>query len=110
MVWEVPLSVRATKMHIVAMIPTDNYIVAQATNKVLLSWRLRVAGFDFATAFVGLRLNAPIGPGFVLEGLGEPYPDDEAVRRVLKLRGAQEFAYSLHVRARKPSPPRPGRG
>src|SRR3712207_6539005 len=32
-------------MHIVAMIPADNYIMAQATNKVLLSRSLGGAGF-----------------------------------------------------------------
>jgi hypothetical protein len=32
-------------MHIVAMILADNYIVAQAANKVLLSWRHQVTGF-----------------------------------------------------------------
>ena len=48
-------------------------------------------------------LNLLIEGGFVLERFGEPYPDDEAVRRYPKLQGARIFAYFLHVRARKPA-------
>ncbi len=47
-------------------------------------------------------LNLLIEGGFVPEGFGEPYPDDEAVREYPGLQSARVFAYFLHVRARKP--------
>src|SRR4028119_1083387 len=37
MVWGVPLLLRTTRYTIVAMMPADNYIVAQTANKVLLA-------------------------------------------------------------------------
>lgn len=40
--------------------------------------------------------------GFVLEGMGEPRPSDEAVRRHPNLQDAQVVPFFLHVRARKP--------
>lgn len=47
-------------------------------------------------------LNLLVDAGFVLERLGEPYPDDAAVRERPGLQDAQIVAYFLHVRARKP--------
>ena len=47
-------------------------------------------------------LNGLMEAGFVPERFGEPYPDDEAVRLSPGLRGAQVFAYFLHVQARRP--------
>jgi SAM-dependent methyltransferase len=46
-------------------------------------------------------LNLLIEGGFVIERLGEPHPDDGAIREHPRLQGAREFAYFLHVRARK---------
>ena len=46
-------------------------------------------------------LNLLIEGGFVIERFGEPYPADEAIREYPRLQGAREFAYFLHVRARK---------
>ncbi len=46
-------------------------------------------------------LNLLTEGGFVIERLGEPYPDDKAIREYPRLQGAREFAYFLHVRARK---------
>ena len=47
-------------------------------------------------------LNTLLNAGFILEGFGEPYPGDEAVRERPGLQDAQVVAYFLHVRARKP--------
>jgi len=40
--------------------------------------------------------------GFVIEAVGEPYPDDETVRRCPAVQDAQIVPYFLHVRVRKP--------
>ena len=40
--------------------------------------------------------------GFVIEAVGEPYPDDDTVRRCPAVQDAQIVPYFLHVRVRKP--------
>ena len=47
-------------------------------------------------------LNLLLDTGFVLERVGEPYPDDDVVRKYPRLQSAQVVAAFLHVRARKP--------
>jgi ubiquinone/menaquinone biosynthesis C-methylase UbiE len=46
-------------------------------------------------------VNLLIDAGFVLERLGEPYADHEAVRRCPHLAGTRVAAYYLHLRCRK---------
>lgn len=60
---------------------------------------LRVPRF---TRTLGEWLNLLVDTGFLLERFGEPYPDDEAVRRCPRLQSARVVAFFLHVRARKP--------
>ena len=48
-------------------------------------------------------MNLLVDTGFGIERVGEPYPDDDAVRERPGLQDAQIVAYSLHVRARKPA-------
>jgi len=48
-------------------------------------------------------VNLLIDAGFGLERLGEPYADDETVRRCPHLAGTRVAAYYLHVRCRKPA-------
>lgn len=47
-------------------------------------------------------LNLMIATGFTVERLGEPRPDDEAVRACPPIQDSQVVAYFLHVRVRKP--------
>lgn len=47
-------------------------------------------------------LNMVMERGFILEGIEEPRPRDETVRRHPRLQAAQVVACFLHVRARKP--------
>ena len=47
-------------------------------------------------------LNALIEAGFIIEKINEPYPDEETVKKIPKLQDAQQVAYFLHVRCRKP--------
>jgi ubiquinone/menaquinone biosynthesis C-methylase UbiE len=51
------------------------------------------------SSWVDLLIDA----GFVLERLGEPYADDETVRRRPDLAGTRVVAYYLHMRCRKPA-------
>ena len=46
-------------------------------------------------------INLLIDAGFVLERLGEPYADDEAVKRCPDVADTRIIAYFLHVRCRK---------
>lgn len=46
--------------------------------------------------------NALIQCGFVLEQFNEPYPSDEVVQQQPRLQDAQQVAYFLQVRCRKP--------
>ena len=55
------------------------------------------------TRTVGEWMNLLVGTGFGIERVGEPYPDDDAVRERPGLQDAQVVACSLHVRARKPA-------
>ena len=48
-------------------------------------------------------INLLVDTGFGIERVGEPYPDDDAVRERPGLQYAQIVAYFLHVRARKPA-------
>ena len=48
-------------------------------------------------------VNLLIDSGFLLERLGEPYADDETVRRCPQLAGTRVAAYYLHLRCRKPA-------
>jgi SAM-dependent methyltransferase len=47
-------------------------------------------------------LNLLIDAGFTLERVGEPCPDDDAVRDCPHVQDAQVVAYYLHIRVRKP--------
>lgn len=47
-------------------------------------------------------MNALIDTGFVIERMGEPYPDDDTVKRHPELQDAQVVAYFMHIRCRKP--------
>jgi ubiquinone/menaquinone biosynthesis C-methylase UbiE len=47
-------------------------------------------------------LNLLVDAGFIVERLGEPRPDENAVRECPHVQDAQVVAYYLHIRARKP--------
>lgn len=47
-------------------------------------------------------INSLLDVGFVLERLGEPYPDDNTVKQCPNIQDAQVIAYFLHIRVRKP--------
>jgi hypothetical protein len=63
---------------------------------------LRQFRVSLFTRTLGEWMNLLVETGFVLERVGEPHPDDEAVRERPGLQDAQIVAYFLHVRARKP--------
>lgn len=52
---------------------------------------------------IGDWLNTLLDVGFVLERLGEPTVDDQAIAHTPSLRDHRVVAYFLHVRARKPA-------
>ena len=64
---------------------------------------LRPFRIPYFTRTLSEWLNSLIGSGFVLEGLGEPRPSDEAIRDHPGLQSARAGAFFLRVRARKPS-------
>src|ERR671917_271470 len=93
-------------MHIVAMFPADNYIVAQAANKVLLSWRYQVTGFGPPPS-----VSQVLARGISRQRRWDPTPGQPVwrefpVRRAVpgrRGRAAKPGAAFLHVRARKPA-------
>jgi len=50
---------------------------------------------------LGEWINMFIDAGFAIERIGEPRPDDEAVRAYPRLQDAQVVSYFLHVRVRR---------
>jgi ubiquinone/menaquinone biosynthesis C-methylase UbiE len=54
------------------------------------------------TRTISQWLNLLIETGFVLEGISEPRPSEQAVNECHDIQDAQVVAYFLHIRARKP--------
>ncbi|MDQ7780255.1 MAG: class I SAM-dependent methyltransferase [Planctomycetota bacterium] len=79
----------------------SEWIFGSAPEEVKLALpRFKVPRF---TRTVSQWVNLLIDTGFVVERLGEPRPDDEAVRACPDMQDAQVVAYYLHFRARKPA-------
>lgn len=65
--------------------------------------KFRVPVFNYTLSY---WINTIVESGFVVEAVYEPRPPDETVRRYPALQDAQVVAYFLHMRCRKPLPPR----
>jgi len=48
-------------------------------------------------------INTLVDTGFVVERMGEPYPDEDTVKQHPGLQDAQVVAYFMHIRCRKPA-------
>lgn len=78
----------------------SEWIFSAAPHEVVAGLpRFKVPQF---TRTISQWLNLTIDAGFAIERVGEPRPDDEAVREWPNVQDAQVVAYFLHIRARKP--------
>jgi len=69
-----------------------------------LSLKLSLSKFKIPlfTRTLSQWFNILIETGFIIEKVNEPYPDDEIIKKEPKLQDAQQVAYFLHIRCRKP--------
>jgi ubiquinone/menaquinone biosynthesis C-methylase UbiE len=80
--------------------PVDEWLFTGAPLNLKLSLpKFKIPQF---TRTLSQWFNTLIETGFLIEKINEPYPNEETIKKVPKLQDAQQVAYFLHIRCRKP--------